>query len=54
MAGLSVDQRAVHLNPVAGNIKSNDKLEPEHQARVEETQRHDQTGGGTSGGKVER
>ena len=48
MAGVSVDERTVHMDPVAGDVKGNDDLEPEHELGVEQAKRHDQAGGGTS------
>ena len=54
MAGLTVNERAVHLNPMTGNVQSNDELEPEHVFRVEDTQHHDQTGCGAPSDMIER
>ena len=48
MAGVSVDKRAVHLDPVAGDVEGNDELKPEHELGVEQAKCHDQAGGGTS------
>ena len=48
MAGLTVNERAVHLNPMAADVQNYNQLEPEHVLRVEDTQHHDQTGSGTS------
>ena len=41
MAGLSVNERAVHLNPVTTDVENDKQLEPEHVLRVEDTQHHD-------------
>ena len=43
MTGFTVDEGAVHLNPMAGDVKSNHQLEPKHQPRIEETESHDKT-----------
>lgn len=39
----TVNQRAVHLNPVATNVQSNNQLEPKHTLGVEQTECHDKT-----------
>ena len=34
MAGLTVNERAVHLNPMATDVKNYKQLEPEHVLRI--------------------
>ena len=48
MAGITMNERAVHLNPMTADVQSYNQLEPEHVLRVEDTENHDQTGSGTS------
>lgn len=48
MAGLTVNERAVHLNPMTTDVQDYKQLEPEHVLRVKDTQHHDKTHGSTS------
>ena len=48
MAALTVNERAIHLNPVTANVQDYKQLKPEHELRVKHTQHHDQAGSGAS------
>ena len=54
MTGVPVDEGAVHLDPVAGDVEGHDQLQPEHRLRIEQAQCHDQARGSTPRGRGER